>query len=778
MPAGAAFSQVTISYAGSKSIVLETGEIGRLAGGAVMLTAGETVIYSNACADRTPMAGGYTPLQVTYHERLSAGGRTAGGFLKRDGRPREPETLTSRLVDRPIRPLFPSGWNYDTQVLQWVMSYDPDNSPQPHAVTAAAAVLLISDIPFVRAVAGVRVALVDGNFIVNPTAAEMEHTTLDVVIAGTESAILMIEGFADFVPEDTMLEALEVGHRAIAEICVQMTAWASDVAKEKRATLPGPPKWILERIADADAGCMAEAYRTTKKQERGAKVQAARDGIMAKLRDEFESQEVPQEHVSSAMKTHERGALRGLIVRENVRPDGRNPTSVRPIACRASVLPRVHGSALFTRGETQVLATATLGNVASAQVGETLELEKDESRQHFYLQYFFPPSSVGETGRIGTAGRREIGHGKLAERALAPTAEDLEGFPYVVRVESHVTESNGSSSMASVCGACLAMEDAGVPLRRRVAGVAMGLILDDAAPEGSVILTDIMGVEDALGDMDFKVAGDAESISALQMDIKVEGITIATMRRALAAARDGRRHILEEMAACRPPPRRALSKHCPRILSLPLPENQIGALIGPGGKQIKGIREKFGMPGAEVNTEQCALLVTCSEEELPRAEALIEHVREFVKGVEVGRTYPQCAVLEVRDIGAVVELPGGRDALVHISELSMEPVERAADAVKVGDAVDVFILSSTPSSTRASMAALERIKQGLPPAPERKRRAEGNGGGRGRGRGDRRGRGRGRGRESGSSEDEVVQPDTPRLQEAPLQAPPARGGIQ
>eukprot|EP00892_Ulva_mutabilis_P002428 jgi/Ulvmu1/12186/UM085_0050.1 len=751
LPAGAVHSQVTIQYAGSKELTLETGEIGRLAGGSIMLTAGETMIYSNSCADRNPMQGGFTPLQVSYHERLSAGGRTAGGFLKRDGRPREPETLTSRLVDRPIRPLFPAGWNYDTQVLQWVMSYDPDNSPQPHAITGAAACLLISDIPFTRAVAGVRIALVDGTFIVNPTAEEMEASALEVVIAGTESAILMIEGFANFVSEDTMLEALEVGHKAIAEICVQMAGWASGVAKEKRATLPDVPQWIAESISEADAGSFAEAYRTAKKQERGALVQAAKTAIKEKVQEEFERQEVPNEHVDAALKAQERAAMRDLIVRESVRPDGRAPSTVRPIACRASVLPRVHGSALFTRGETQVLATATLGNVGAAQYGETLEQERDESRQHFYLQYFFPPSSVGETGRVGGAGRREIGHGKLAERSLAPAVEDLDGFPYVTRVESHVTDSNGSSSMASVCGACLAMEDAGVPLRRRVAGVAMGLILDDDAPEGAVILTDIMGVEDALGDMDFKVAGDADSISALQMDIKVEGITIATMRRALTAAREARQSILAEMEACRPAPRRALSKYCPRILEQPVPESKIGSLIGAGGKQINYLREKFALPDVEISRELSAVHVTCTEAELPRAQALMEYIREFLKGIEVGRTYKQCKVLQARDIGAVVELPGGHDALVHISELSMEPVEKTQDAVNVGDLVDIFIISSSSNSTRASIAAVERIKKGLPAVLERKRRTDGNGGSRGgrdgvRGRSRDGGRGRGGGR--------------------------------
>eukprot|EP00854_Cymbomonas_tetramitiformis_P004692 gene4692-5744_t len=516
------------------------------------------MIYTTACFDEEVTGdGSFTPLTIVYQERLSAVGKTSSGYLKRDGRPKEFEVLTSRLIDRPIRPMIKSGWAHDTQVLSWVLSYDEVRGPEPLAITAAGAALAVSAIPLVKPVAGVRVGWLkdEAGPMVNPTRKQMEDSKLDLIIAGTEDGILMIEGYGDFLSDEEMLLAVDKGHEGesmvTADVCGGLVIHSADeTVEDERVSLDDDS----DALADVDAqGGFSEAA------------------------------------ISSAFKRAASKTLRRLVVEDGIRSDGRGVGDVRPISSSAGLLPRVHGSSLFTRGETQSISTCTLGGSRAAMNQEDL---RGDNQKRFYLQYFFPPSSVGETGRMGGAGRREIGHGQLAERALVPIIPDESEFPYVIRVESTITESNGSSSMASVCAGCIALMDAGVPIKRPVAGVAMGLILEEAGGEvKDVVLTDILGSEDALGDMDFKVAGDAEGITAFQMDIKVEGITLKTMRKALAAAGEGRRHILQEMAKCDPEPRTGLGLYSPRIEKLSVNAKYVRELIGAGGKNIKAVAE-------------------------------------------------------------------------------------------------------------------------------------------------------------------------------------------
>lgn len=514
----------TLSFElGGQEVSLETGRVGRLADATVVARVGETVLFVTACCAREATGdGSFAPLSVQYQEKFSAAGRTSGSFLKREGKLRDDEVLTCRLIDRPLRPLMPKGWAFETQLLANVMSYDGQSRPEPLAITASGAAMCLSSVPITTAVVGVRVGRIDGDFVINPTTEQQAMSDLDLVMAGTRRAVLMIEGFADFLPEETLLEALELGHAEIAQAAEKIEAWAAEVGKPKYdGPLMLPPEGLLDEAREAAGDMYSAAMRVPKKQERGMALGEANAALRAALTDsETGESRYKESDVQQAIKQVTTEAMRRMLREEGLRSDGRGLDDVRPIRAEASFLPRTHGSALFTRGETQTMAVCTLGGKRDSQLLDDLD---GGGNKHFYLQYSFPPSSVGEVGRTGAPGRREIGHGALAEKALRPALPTFESgdWGYVTRVESNITESNGSSSMASVCGGCLAMEDAGVPLRARVAGVAMGLVLPEegGADEDAIILTDILGSEDALGEMDFKIAGSEEGVTAFQMDI-------------------------------------------------------------------------------------------------------------------------------------------------------------------------------------------------------------------------------------------------------------------
>ncbi|KAG2500423.1 hypothetical protein HYH03_001992 [Edaphochlamys debaryana] len=731
---------LVLDVPGGAPITLATGEIGRQANGAIWATCGETVLYATACCAPVPTGdGSFVPFTVNYAERFSAAGRTSGGYIKRDGRPKDAEVLTSRLVDRPLRPMFAKGWSNDTQVLEWVLSYDGLNEPEPIAITAAAAALLISDIPLKKAIAGVRVGMApDGSFIVNPTTEAMKTSRLDLMVAGTKDAILMIEGFCDFLSEETMIEALRVGSQAIASLCSQMEAWAAKVGKPKRTdSVVTVPDALVERLKGLVAEQLKKAYRTSlSKEVRSSAVGEAQARAQAVLAAESEAPAYTPLQISMALKAVESEVMRSLVLEEQLRADGRGVRDIRPITSRCSLLPRTHGSSLFTRGETQAVCVATLGSASDALRQESIRRGDDEEHDRFYLQYHFPPSSVGETGRTGAPGRRELGHGELAQRALAPIVPPEEAFPYTIRVESTITESNGSSSMASVCGGCLAMMDAGVPLARPVAGIAMGLILEAGR---HVVLSDILGSEDALGDMDFKVAGDYDAITAFQMDIKVEGITLDIMASALQQAKEGRRHILGEMAKASPGPRGELSPYAPRLLRMQIDPSKKGAVIGAGGKVIKQLLEASGASAIDIDDDGKVNVVAPS---LKAAEMAAEFVGMLAADPEPGTIFRAKPVAGLAAFGCFVELCPGRQGLVHVSEMGEGPLGDPAAAVKVGDKVDVMVLSADGGKLSLSIKAVAKADAGEAVAMPKRVFANsssdgGRGGGRGRGGGGR-----------------------------------------
>ena len=564
---------------GRSTITFETGKVARQANGAVFAHCGDTVVLASACAAPTASAEiDFFPLRVDYQEKYSSVGRTAAGFIKREGRPAEREILTSRLIDRPLRPMFADGYYNEVQLLAYVFSYDGTHSPDVLAINAASAALTISDIPLIKPIGAVRVGMLNGEFVLNPSPEEMKQSTLDLVIAGTEDAVLMIEGFCSFLTEDQVLNAIETGHKAIASICSHLKHWAEKIGKPKKLdTLRPIPSAVTHAVNAAAATLIESSLQISAKLEREKALAEIKETVMKSLFPEGAEPLYAKVDVALAYKNLQSSLMRKMVLDEKKRLDGRGLKDIRPITIDQAVLPRTHGSSLFTRGETQTIAVCTLGGETSGQRFEDLH---GEGLQRFYLQYSFPPFSVGEVGRIGSPGRREIGHGKLAERALTAILPAQEQFPYVIRLESNITESNGSSSMASVCGGCLAMMDAGVPIKRPVSGIAMGLIL-----EGSqfAILSDILGAEDALGDMDFKVTGDANGITAFQMDIKVEGITIDIMRAALAQAKEGRSHILNKMTSVCPHSKAEMSAYAPRIETMQIKPSKIGIVIGPRG---------------------------------------------------------------------------------------------------------------------------------------------------------------------------------------------------
>ncbi|MFO1410091.1 MAG: polyribonucleotide nucleotidyltransferase [Steroidobacteraceae bacterium] len=671
----------TFSY-GPHSVTLETGELARQANGAVLATMGETVVLVTACARAEAVPGrDFFPLTVNYQEKTYAAGRIPGGFFRREGRPSEKETLVSRLIDRPIRPLFPDGFYNEVQVVATVVSLNPDVDADIPAMLGASAALCIAGVPFKGPIAGARVGYRNGDYLLNPTRTDQATSELDLVVAGTEHAVLMVESQAAGLSEQVMLGAVVYGHTQM-QVAIK--------AIRELAAEAGKPRWDWKPAAAdaalgaAVAGCaeakLAEAYRITEKQQRYARVGA----IKAEAKAALAGGETPQFKADAV--DDELFRLESRIVRERIlagqpRIDGRDTKTVRPINVKVGVLPRAHGSAIFTRGETQALVSTTLGTTRDAQIIDALEGER---REPFMLHYNFPPFSVGETGMMGSPKRREIGHGNLARRGVNAMMPDMQSFPYVIRVVSEILESNGSSSMASVCGTSLALMDAGVPIKAPVAGVAMGLVL-----EGSrfAVLTDILGDEDHLGDMDFKVAGSKDGVTALQMDIKVEGVTPEIMKVALEQARAGRLHILAEMNKVLAEPRAKMSEWAPSIITLKIDPEKIRDVIGKGGAVIRQITEETGTT-IDIENDGTVKIASVNGTAGREAQRRIELI---TADVEVGSVY-EGRVVKLMDFGAFVTILPGRDGLVHISQISNERVERVSDKLKEGDQIRVKVL--------------------------------------------------------------------------------------
>ncbi len=674
----------TVKLTDSKEIIFETGKIAKQAGGAVLVKMGETVVFASACMTKEVSEEiDFLPLRVDYQEKFSSAGKTLGGFIKREGRPTEKETLVSRLIDRPIRPMFEDGFYNETQILAYTWSYDGVNQPDPLALCAVSAALSISEIPLIKPVAGVRVAMIGSDYVINPTTEEMAKSTLDLLLAGSEDAILMIEGYCDFLTEKQVIDAIAFGHKAIHKICKAIHEWQAEVGKPKvRDYLRAIPKELSNELDKVISNKLKAAIRISGKQEREEQMSAISEEVMEIYFPQGEqTPRFSKVDVKLAYKNISAKYMREMILDEGIRADGRKIDQVRAIDVEPSLLPRTHGSCLFTRGETQTLAVCTLGPQTMGQRYETLD---GEGLRRFYLQYTFPPFSVGEVGRVGTPGRREIGHGKLAERALQAILPPQESFPYTIRLESNITESNGSSSMASVCGGCIAMMDAGVPIKRPVAGIAMGLILEH---NKTAILSDILGLEDSLGDMDFKVTGDEEGITAFQMDIKIEGITLEIMRDALDQAKKGRIHILSKMLAVLPASKQEMSIYAPRIETIQVKPSQIGTIIGPGGKQIRKIVEETGVQ-IDINDSGLVSIASADQTAMNKAKAIIE---SLIGEVEIGKVY-HGKVTSVVQFGVFVEILPGKEGLCHISELAETRVENIHDHVKEGELISVKVL--------------------------------------------------------------------------------------
>ncbi|HYV68559.1 MAG TPA: polyribonucleotide nucleotidyltransferase [Pseudolabrys sp.] len=699
---------------GGRKLTLETGRIARQADGAVLANYGETTVIATVVAAKTPKEGvDFLPLTVNYQEKFFAAGRIPGGYFKREGRPTEKETLTSRLIDRPVRPLFADGWRCDTQVIVTTLSHDLENDPDIVAMVAASAALTLSGVPFMGPVGAARVGFINNEYVLNPQLDEMVESQLDLVVAGTTEAVLMVESEAKELSEDIMLGAVMFGHRHFQPVIGAIIKLAEKAAKEPRElTLPDNAKLKKEILGLVEKDLRA-AYSIPSKQERHVAVDAAKEKVMEHFfPGGAENPDYNKLRVAAVFKELEAKIVRWNILDTGKRIDGRDNKTVRSIVAEVGVLPRTHGSALFTRGETQALVVATLGTAEDEQFIDALQGTYKET---FLLHYNFPPFSVGETGRIGSPGRREIGHGKLAWRALHPMLPPSAEFPYTIRVVSEITESNGSSSMATVCGSSLALMDAGVPLKRPTAGIAMGLILED---KRYAVLSDILGDEDHLGDMDFKVAGTDHGVTSLQMDIKIAGITEEIMKVALAQAKDGRLHILGEMGKALTAARAELGEHAPRIEMFKIPTDKIREVIGTGGKVIREIVEKTG---AKINIEDDGSVKVASANG-ESIKAAINWIKSIASDPEVGHIY-EGTVVKVMDFGAFVNFFGAKDGLVHISQLAARRVNKVSDVVKEGDKVKVKLLGvDERGKVRLSMKAVD---QATGEDIEGKQRAEG-----------------------------------------------------
>ncbi|MCJ2006129.1 polyribonucleotide nucleotidyltransferase [Methylobacterium sp. E-041] len=684
---------------GDRRLVLETGKVARQADGSVMATYGETSVLATVVSSKEPKVGiDFLPLTVNYQERAYAAGRIPGGYFKREGRPSEKETLVSRLIDRPIRPLFVEGWRNDTQVVVTVLTHDLENDPDILAMVAASAALTLSGVPFMGPIGAARVGYANGQYVLNPPVPEMDGAVLDLVVAGTTDAVLMVESEAKELSEEIMLGAVMFGHKHFQPVIEAIVRLAEKAAKEPRAFSPPENADVEAAVLGVCESELRDAYKITVKQERYKAVDAVKAKVVAALCPAEGEQKFAPEKVKAAFKEAQSKVVRWNILDTGSRIDGRDVKTVRPIESQVGVLPRAHGSSLFTRGETQALVVATLGTGEDEQYIDALQGTYKET---FLLHYNFPPYSVGETGRMGSPGRREIGHGKLAWRAIHPVLPPAHEFPYTIRVVSEITESNGSSSMASVCGGSLSLMDAGVPLRRPVAGIAMGLILEG---ERYAVLSDILGDEDHLGDMDFKVAGTDEGITSLQMDIKIAGITEEIMQVALAQAKDGRAHILVEMAKALTAARPELGEYAPRIETMQIPTDKIREVIGTGGKVIREIVEKTG---AKINIDDSGTVKIASADG-KAIKAAYNWIRSIVAEAEPGMIY-EGTVVKTMEFGAFVNFFGAKDGLVHISELAAQRVAKVTDVVSEGQKVKVkFLGQDDRGKIRLSMKVVDQ----------------------------------------------------------------------
>jgi polyribonucleotide nucleotidyltransferase len=702
---------------GSRTLSIETGRLAKQADGAVVVRLGDTMVLVTACHAASPREGiDFLPLTVDYREYTYASGRIPGGFFKREGKPTEKEVLTSRLIDRPIRPLFPSGWRYETQVIALVLSADTDNDSDVLAITGASAAIAFSEIPFHATIAGVRVGLIDGEYVVNPTYEQRKRSKIDLVVAGSRQAIVMVEAGAKEATEEEMVRALEAAHAAIREIVDGIDAMAREVNRPK---LQIQKKEIghdfYREVEERVYVPLSEAMRIRGKLENYDRVDQVLEELIASLPEGEVERRVEAKAIFKELKEK---VLRDEILERGARLDGRRFDEIRSITIEVGVLPRVHGSAVFTRGETQALVTATLG---TAEDQQKIEMVDGEIYKRFMLHYNFPPFSVGEVAFLRGPGRREVGHGALAERSLTPLVPAEEGFPYTIRVVSDILESNGSSSMASVCGGSLAMMDAGVPLTSAVAGVAMGLVMDETSGKYAV-LSDIAGAEDHYGDMDFKVAGTREGITALQMDIKVTGITTEIMRKALEQARQGRLYILEKMHEALSAPRTNISTYAPRIVTIKIPVDKIRDVIGPGGKMIRSIIDRTGV---KIDVEDDGRVNVASVDEAS-AQKAIAIIQELTATPELNKSYLG-KVQRITEFGAFVEVMPGVDGLLHVSEIAHYRVKDVRDELKEGEQVMVKVINIDPSGK------IRLSRKALLPQPEGEQQQQDGGGGHPRG---------------------------------------------
>jgi len=681
-----------------RPLKLETGRIARQADGAVLATYGETSVLATVVSAKVERPGiDFFPLTVNYQEKTFAAGKIPGGYFKREGRPTEKETLTSRLIDRPIRPLFAKGFKNDTQVIATVLSHDMENDPDIVAMVAASAALTLSGVPFLGPIGAARVGYIEGKYVLNPMVDEMPETQLDLVVAGTADAVLMVESEAKELPEDIMLGAVMYGHQHFQPVLEAIVKLAERAAKEPWELKAADNEEMVAKVRELAEGGLREAYSIASKQERRDGIAQVKETVVTSLVPEDDDGTVATK-VAGAFKEAEKDIVRSDILNTSKRIDGRDLTTVRPISCEVGILPRTHGSALFTRGETQALVVTTLGTGEDEQFVDALQGTYKET---FMLHYNFPPYSVGEAGRMGSPGRREIGHGKLAWRAVHPVLPDRENFPYTIRVVSEITESNGSSSMATVCGSSLAMMDAGVPLKRSVAGIAMGLIKEG---DKYAVLSDILGDEDHLGDMDFKVAGTSEGVTSLQMDIKITGITEEIMKVALDQARHGRMHILGEMDKALNVARPELGEYAPRIETIHIPTDKIREVIGSGGSVIREIVAESGAK-IDISDDGTVKIASANAESIRSA---IARIKSIAAEPEVGEIY-QGKVVKVMEFGAFVNFFGPRDGLVHISQLADGRPKAVTDVVKEGDQVWVKLLGfDERGKVRLSMKVVDQ----------------------------------------------------------------------